>query len=118
LDIDNKEKIKSMAEFKNFLEEFKKENVRRKEHISKNIEEQDLKKKLHEIELPADLQEKKDRIMACKNIVCRKDLDKYTYIRRLKTADNNDTNLENLKIIYDFLFDYKETSAEKKKRKP
>lgn len=125
-DINDVENLKSTKEFKELFIKRKNEKIKWRENVLKNTEECRLKKQLHETDIPENLQEKKDRIKECKNIInaimARKDL-KYlvnsgTFMEILKHFKNDDViNTENWNIIYDFIFDYIESSANKKKRK-
>ncbi|MFZ2151162.1 MAG: hypothetical protein WAZ12_05095 [Candidatus Absconditicoccaceae bacterium] len=125
-DINDVENLKSTKEFKELFIKRKNEKIKGRENVLKNTEECRLKKQLHETDIPENLQEKKDRIKECKNIInaimARKDL-KYlvnsgTFMEILKHFKNDDViNTENGNIIYDFIFDYIESSANKKKRK-
>ena len=126
-DINDVESLKSTKEFKDLFVKTKNEKIKARENVLKNVEEVRLKKQLHETDIPKDLQEKKDRIKTCKNIInaimARKDL-KYlvnggTFIGILNKFNNDDViNTENWNVIYDFIFDYIESNANKKKRKP
>jgi hypothetical protein len=108
-----------------FWKKYKNEKEAKKEIILQQVKAHNLKKQLHELSLPTDLQEKKERIGVCRSIVndlmSHRDLkgliDSFTFLEIMKKCPHDVVNYQNWKLIYDFLFDYKESSASKKKRK-
>jgi len=126
LNLEDKENLRATEEFKEFFIKTKNERLRIRNRIEEDMKQKELTEQLNEIPLSNELQEKKERIKACENIInsirSKKDL-KYLLqwpidIAYIYKKFNNDViNKENIETIYNFIFDYISTNHTKKKRK-
>ena len=126
LDLKNNEKIKSLPEFQEFLRKYvlKKEQQQEKE---KNIQEIECKKTLlATMDIPENIQTKKDRIDRVKKTL-REVIDekqeknlwaRATFLDILKKNPLDEREKKNkANKIYDFIFEHMESTNNKKKRR-
>lgn len=129
LNLQDRSFLLETPEFKIIFEKLRKDRLALKQNLEDKMREDKLRDKLHEIDLPDDLQEKKERIEQCKAIVKKLNSRKDTkdiisfgksyneMLRYFKNKQDDIVNAEDAKIIYDFIFDYIESNYNKKKRK-
>ena len=125
LDITNREDIAQTPEFQEFFEWYKIENAKNQTSVLQNLQAKEVRKQLHEIDLTEDLQTKKDRFKearrAVDKILAKTNLkwliNGWTHDALITAKQSNVIDEEDINIIYNFIFDYKETPASKKRRK-
>lgn len=126
LDPNDKEKIKTLPEFQNFLQQYTHDKEKKQIYDAQKNEIDYKKAALENISIPDDIQKTKEKIDNIKKIIReiisekeeKNEWSRKTFESFIKNSIlSEEEKKEKIEKIYDFIFDYIENSTKKKQRK-